>query len=81
MDENKRYWFPAKAPGHGWGWGLPQVWQGWAVLAALFVLLVAGLVVLIPYGQWMATLYACVLGGVLIGVAVWKGEPQSTWRG
>lgn len=78
--DNKRYWFPAKAAGNGWGWGLPQVWQGWAVLVAFLVLLVAGVVALIPYGQLPVTLYACALGAVLIGVAAWKGEPQSTRR-
>ncbi len=28
--KEKKYWFPAKK--HGWGWGLPSVWQGWLVL-------------------------------------------------
>ena len=23
--DDKRYWFPVKPPGYGWGWGLPLV--------------------------------------------------------
>ena len=38
MNEKFQYWFPAKR--YGWGWGLPQTWQGWVAfvvwLAALF---------------------------------------------
>ena len=26
MSEAKRYWFPAKS--YGWGWGVPGTWQG-----------------------------------------------------
>ena len=32
----KTIWFPAKT--YGYGWGLPKVWQGWAVLLGLLVL-------------------------------------------
>lgn len=34
-----KYWFPAKQ--YGWGWGLPNAWQGWAVLAGFGLLLAA----------------------------------------
>jgi hypothetical protein len=30
MPSAKKYWFPAKR--YGWGWGLPSCWQGWVVL-------------------------------------------------
>ncbi len=30
MSVEKKYWFPAKR--YGWGWGIPNVWQGWLVL-------------------------------------------------
>lgn len=30
---NRKYWFPAKR--FGWGWGLPSAWQGWVVLLLL----------------------------------------------
>ena len=44
-DETKRYWFPAKR--YGWGWGPPATWQGWAVL-------ILWLAVLIPISPWLA---------------------------
>ncbi|WP_267876280.1 hypothetical protein [Massilia sp. AB1] len=30
----KKYWFPAKPPECGCGWGLPLAWQGWAVVVS-----------------------------------------------
>lgn len=32
MNIERKYWFPAKR--YGWGWGLPVRWQGWVCLAA-----------------------------------------------
>lgn len=37
----KRYWFPAKE--YGYGWGLPVTWQGWLVIVAYLVLIAAGI--------------------------------------
>jgi hypothetical protein len=34
MSVEKKYWFPAKR--YGWGWGIPNVWQGWLVLFVFF---------------------------------------------
>jgi len=78
MQERKTYWFPAKR--YGWGWGLPTVWQGMAVLAAFAVLMAAG-------GAWLARshdnglflLYAGGLTALLVLVCWWKGEPPR-WR-
>lgn len=74
---DQRYWFPVRPAARGWGWGLPQVWQGWAVLAGFCVLLVGGLFALAPYGQLACVMFGCVMGGALIAIAAWKGEPQS----
>lgn len=30
----RKYWFKAKK--YGWGWGLPQTWQGWTVFLLYF---------------------------------------------
>jgi len=49
--DNKRYWFPVKPKGYGWGWGLPLVWQGWVVYAAFLATLIGGVVALAPVGQ------------------------------
>jgi hypothetical protein len=32
MQTERKYWFPAKR--YGWGWGIPCSWRGWLVLAA-----------------------------------------------
>ena len=74
-----RYWFPAKRL--GWGWGAPRVWQGWAVLAVFFVLVVSGAVVLLPGRSPLAFLAWSILLCALLVVVCWvKGEPPR-WRG
>jgi hypothetical protein len=46
MQTEPEYWFPAKR--YGWGWGIPNTWQGWLVLAVFGALLAAGSVALPP---------------------------------
>jgi len=73
-----KYWFPAKR--YGWGWGIPQTWQGWVILAAFAALLIIGSVVLPPGRQpGSYFVYVAVLCGLLIGVCWLKGEPPR-WR-
>ena len=38
--DHHKYWFPAKR--YGWGWGPPVTWQGWVVLSAYILALLAG---------------------------------------
>ena len=72
------HWFPAKR--HGWGWGMPNAWQGRVVMAVFFVLLLAGAVVLLPrYGSGIFVGYAFLLCVLLIGVCWLKGE-RPRWR-
>jgi hypothetical protein len=73
---DQRYWFPVRPASRGWGWGLPQVWQGWAVLAAFFVSLVVASVVLEPYGHLVSIGGRLILAALLFAVVYWKGEPQ-----
>jgi hypothetical protein len=40
MQTEPKYWFPAKR--YGWGWGVPSAWQGWLVMGAFLVLVLAG---------------------------------------
>jgi len=72
-----RYWFPAKR--HGWGWGLPATWQGWAVIAVLFVVLVMGELTLPPFPPHPALavhlVYAAIVMWSFIGICYLKGEP------
>jgi hypothetical protein len=73
-----KYWFPAKQ--YGWGWGLPNTWQGWTVLA-VFALLLAVSAIVFPPKVNADPFFACTLGLsiVLFGICYLKGEP-TTWR-
>lgn len=75
------YWFPAKPPERGWGWGLPQAWQGWVVFIGFFVLLVAGAVVLLPDRAGIYLVFVFVLAALLIFICSKKGEPPGAFPG
>ena len=77
MPHDDRYWFPAKR--YGWGWGPPNGWQGWAVLAGFVALIAIGGAMTLP--QSPVRFIACVvmLSVLLIAVCWWKGEPPR-WR-
>jgi hypothetical protein len=79
--EDRDIWFPAKR--YGWGWGLPVTWQGWAVMAAYFVVLLIGVFGIDPERQ-LPLFMAWMLGwsAVLVAVCWWKGErPRWRWGG
>ena len=79
--EDRDIWFPAKR--YGWGWGLPVTWQGWAVMAAYFMVLLIGVFGIDPERQ-LPLFVAWMLGwsAVLVGVCWWKGErPRWRWGG
>jgi hypothetical protein len=70
------YWFPAKT--FGFGWGPPNCWQGWAVLAAF----VATILAAAPLAdRHLAAYLIIVLGasGLLLAICWKKGEP-ACWR-
>lgn len=78
MSDNPQYWFPAKR--HGWGWGLPNAWQGWVVMAIFAVLVVGGAFMLLPtYGSSAFVTYAACLCLGLVAICWLKGE-RPTWR-
>ena len=78
MQTERDYWFPAKR--YGWGWGIPNRWQGWLVLAVFAGLLVAGSFLLPPGAELGAFLiYVAVLCALLVAVCWLKGEPPR-WR-
>ena len=73
-----KYWFPAKR--YGWGWGPPCTCQGWVVLLAYLVLVVAG----IPFvqaseGNIVYVAYVMALTAVLIAICWFTGE-RPRWR-
>jgi hypothetical protein len=77
MSEEKRFWFPAKR--YGWGWGVPSCWQGWAVLliwSAVFFTAIR----LFPRPHAMARVsFAIAMFGLLLIICYVKGEPPG-WR-
>ena len=78
MPDSEKYWFPVKR--YGWGWGLPTVWQGWAVLAVFAGLLVAGSLIVLPaQGAEIFLAYSALLCALLLAVCWLKGEPPR-WR-
>ncbi|HKT96287.1 MAG TPA: hypothetical protein VJS30_07100 [Paraburkholderia sp.] len=78
MSPTPEYWFRAKR--YGWGWGLPVRWQGWAVLAAYFALIVAT-VRFAPPDHYRGIFISLVVlySLVLLAVCWLKGEPPR-WR-
>ncbi len=78
LNDQPRYWFPAKR--YGWCWGPPSTWQGWVVLAVYLPLLIAFTLLVLsdryPFWCWAAlgTLIA-----TFIAICWWKGEPPR-WR-
>jgi len=75
--DEKKYWFPAKK--YGWGWGPPKCWQGWLVLLAYFALLGAGAVLLLPKSVGLFLCYVAIVVTVLILICLLKGE-KPRWR-
>ena len=74
----RRYWFPAKR--FGWGWGPPSTWEGWTVLVAYFALLGAGFAFFPPHERPVAFgIYLAAITAVLIALSWLKGEPPR-WR-
>ncbi|HLH10946.1 MAG TPA: hypothetical protein VKV77_03580 [Methylovirgula sp.] len=73
-----KYWFPAKR--YGWGWGLPNTWQGWVTLAVFVSLVVLGTFLFPPHKAAVAYfLYVAVLVAGFCGICWLKGEPPR-WR-
>jgi len=78
MQTDKKYWFPAKR--YGWGWGIPVTWQGWLVLALYAILLVAGVLLFPPHIETARfVVYVVVCSTLFTIVCWWKGEPPR-WR-
>ena len=71
------YWFPARR--FGWGWGLPNCWQGWLVLATYIGAAALGIGGLAPAHPAGFVAYLGVLSALFIGVCIKKGEPLR-WR-
>ena len=78
MDSSKDYWFPAKR--YGWGWGLPQRPQGWAVLAVYAVAMAATVWLLPPTANELGFIASVALLSAALTLVCWlTGEPPR-WR-
>ena len=73
---DEKLWFSAKK--YGWGWGFPNCWQGWVVLATYLGLLCAGAFIL-SKETGLFSGYTIVLSIVLIIICYLKGE-KPRWR-
>ncbi|MGY3265561.1 hypothetical protein [Lysobacter sp. HA35] len=73
MNEQPRYWFPAKK--FGVGFGLPVAWQGWVVIG-LYVAALAMVYVRFPPDTDAVPFYAGVLAATsaLVLIVWFKGD-------
>ncbi|MGH8506347.1 MAG: hypothetical protein ACRETM_10345 [Stenotrophobium sp.] len=80
-NEPATFWFPAKR--YGWGWGPPNCWQGWLVLAVYVALLLAGVWVLHPRNDVATFVAYVIIVSILLTLVCWiKGEkPRWRWGG
>ena len=76
-DEPKRYWFPAKR--YGWGWGPPSTWQGWVVLLVWMAIVIAVSPWLVTRSMPLFIVFQLVMVTGIIAICYAKGEPPS-WR-
>jgi hypothetical protein len=74
----EQYWFPAKR--YGFGWSLPQTWQGWVVLLAYLAVAALGLITFPPNQEPVVLVCFEVFIAVALVIVCWiKGEPLR-WR-
>ena len=78
MNKTNQYWFRAKQ--YGWGWGLPNTWHGWVVLA-LFVVALTLVFNFFPPATDLVffSIGVAVTSALLVAVCFIKGEPPK-WR-
>ncbi len=75
---SRTYWFPAKR--YGWGWGLPNCWQGWLVFVAFIANIILGAILFPPPRHTAAYLVNIFASVIVFSVICWrKGEPPK-WR-
>ncbi len=78
MTGERRYWFPAKR--YGWGWGVPATWQGWVVLVTYLALVLGGAPIIHPRANAVGYfLYVTAWTLVLVAICWRTGEPPR-WR-
>ena len=76
--QNVKYWFPAKK--FGYGWGPPNCWQGWAVIAIFFGLVGVGAVYLLPDKRTLDFLGYVIALCVVLSLVCWMKGEKPRWR-
>jgi len=71
-------WFYAKT--YGWGWGLPARWQGWVVLLAFGVLVVAVSWWLPPHRHPFGFIAAITGLSTTLVLICWRTGEEPKWR-
>lgn len=70
-------WFPAKT--YGYGWGMPQRWQGWVVLFGFVAVLISGTGLIKIHPLYFVG-YSLAWALVMSAICWWKGEaPRWQW--
>ncbi len=78
MSDQPRYWFRAKR--YGWGWGLPMAREGWIVLIAWLMIVLAVTPMLAVHRHIISlVVFTLAMAAGLIAVCYLKGEPPR-WR-
>jgi hypothetical protein len=74
--DTKNYWFRAQR----YGWGLPLTWQGWVIVIAYTLMIIAGIFIF-PLKEKKALLIGWFVGFTIVLLVIcWiKGEPPR-WR-
>lgn len=76
----RKYWFPAKR--RGWGWGVPWAWQGRVVLVAYLALVLGGIpLIQASKGSLVYFLYLSTLTAAFVVICWLTGEPPGRRRG
>lgn len=76
-----RYWFRPSRPATDGDGGFPQTWQGWAIYAGFWGLLVVGILLILPQSVGIFVAYVFALVAILIFICVKKGEPPGSLPG
>lgn len=76
-EPDRKFWFPAKR--YGWGWGLPATWQGWVFLVIWAAAFTAGSTALVPQHRALYAAFVVAMTVTLLAVCYAKGEPPR-WR-
>jgi hypothetical protein len=71
-----KIWFPAKK--YGWGWGPPNCWQGWVVIAVWSALFLGGALLILPNNS-LFIIYTVILAAAVMTVCLLRGE-KPRWR-